>query len=82
MARRRQGFQPNRAGIGQILKTDPGIIAAVTTAAEELAARAPGATVDTYTTDRFVAAIVVDGESQAKDGTATKAAGELGLRLS
>lgn len=81
MARKR-GFVANRAGIGVILKTDPGIVAAVTAAAEQMAAQDPTLALDTYTTDRFVAAVVVDGESQAKHGTATKAAGAAGLGLS
>jgi len=37
--------------------------------------------VDTFTTDRAVRAVMVDGAAQAKDGAATKAAGELGLDL-
>lgn len=82
MARRRQGFVANRAGIGAILKADPGIVAAVSAAAEAMAAQDPKLGTDSYTTDRFVAAVVVDGESQAKHGTATKAAGALGLGLS
>jgi hypothetical protein len=78
---RKQGFVANRAGIGNIAKTDPGIIAAVTELTDKLAERS-GGQVETYVTDRFMAAVVVDGESQAKDGAATKAAGALGLRLS
>lgn len=79
---RKHGFVANRAGIGLILQNDPGIIAAVTAAAEEMAAQDQRLAVDVYTTDRFVAAIVVDGESQAKHGSATKAAGAVGLGLS
>lgn len=81
MARRKQGFVANRAGIGRIMKTDPGIQAALDAIADPLAAKA-GGTVEAYTTDRAVRAVVVGAESQAKDGAATKAAGEMGLRLS
>jgi hypothetical protein len=78
---RKQGFVANRAGIGNILKQDLGIQAALDALAEPMAQKA-GGHVDAYTTDRAVRAVVVDGESQAKDGAATKAAGALGLRLS
>lgn len=81
MARRRQGFVANRAAIGRILKTDPGIAAALDAVAEPMAEQA-GGTVDAYTTDRAVRAVMVGGESQAKDGALTKAAGGLGLGLS
>jgi len=81
MARRRQGFVPNRAAIGRILKTDAGIQAALDGIAAPLADNA-GGTVDAYTTDRAVRAVMVDGQAQAKDGALTKAAGSLGLGLS
>ncbi len=77
---RKQGFVRNARAVGRILKTDPGIQAALDAIAEPLAAKA-GGTVDTYTTDRAVRAVMVDGQAQAKDGAATKAAGEMGLRL-
>lgn len=78
---RRKGFVANRAAIGRILKTDPGIQAALDSIAEPLAEKA-GGTVDSYTTDRAVRAVMVDGQAQAKDGALTKAAGGLGLGLS
>lgn len=81
MMARKRGFVANRAGIGRILKTDPGLIGAVNGAADAMAAQDGRLTVDTYVTDRFVAAIVVDGAAQAKDGAATKAAGAAGRRL-
>ncbi len=79
MARKR-GFVANRAAIGRILKTDPGIAAALDAVATPLAEKA-GGTVDAYTTDRAVRSVVVDGQAQAKDGAATKAAGGMGLTL-
>lgn len=81
MARRRQGFVANRKAIGRILKNDPGIQAALEAIAGPIAAQA-GGEVDSYTTDRAVRAVIVDGAAQAKDGVATKAAAQLGLGLS
>lgn len=81
MARRRQGFVRNSRAVGRILKTDPGIQGALDAVAGPLAEKA-GGSVDAYTTDRAVRAVMVDGEAQAKDGAATKAAGALGLGLS
>lgn len=81
MARRKQGFVANRAGIGRIMKNDPGIQAALDAIADPLAEKA-GGKVEAFTTDRAVRAVVVDAADQAKDGVATKAAGEMGLRLS
>lgn len=81
MARRRQGFVANRKAIGDILKKDAGIQAALEAIAGPIAEKAGGA-VDAYTTDRAVRTVMVDGAAQAKDGVATKAAGELGLGLS
>ena len=80
MARCKQGFVRNKAVVGRILKNDPGIQSALDAIANPMAAKA-GGTVDSYTTDRAVRAVMVDGNAQAKDGAATKAAGELGLEL-
>lgn len=80
MARRKEGFVRNKAAVGRILKKDPGIQAALDAIANPLADKA-GGTVKSYTTDRAVRTVMVDGEAQAKDGAATKAAGELGLGL-
>lgn len=80
MARRREGFVRNKAVVGRILKQDSGIQAALDAVVAPLAAKA-GGTIDAYTTDRAVRTVMVDGAAQAKDGAATKAAGELGLGL-
>lgn len=80
MARRKEGFVRNKAAVGRILKNDPGIQAALDAIANPLADKA-GGTVKSYTTDRAVRTVMVDGAAQAKDGVATKAAGELGLGL-
>ena len=40
-----------------------------------------GGRVDDYTTDRAVSALIVDAADQARDGAATKAAGEQGWEI-
>lgn len=80
MVRSRGKFVMNKAAIGRIAKRDPGIKAAIHDLAERGATKA-GGHVEDYTTDRAVSAIVVGAEDQAANGAATKAAGELGLRL-
>ena len=77
----RPGFHMDRKAIGRIAKRDPGIKAKIAELASEGAEKA-GGHVESYTTDRAVSAIVVGEEDQAANGSATKAAGELGLRLS
>lgn len=63
-----------------VLHNDPGLQKAIKGIAEAGAAKA-GGHVEEYHTDRYVAAIVVGAEDQAKHGSATKAAGELGLPI-
>lgn len=77
----RPGFHMDKAAIGRIAKRDPGIKAAIAELAEDGAAKA-GGHAEHYVTDRSASAIVVGAEDQAANGSATKAAGELGLRLS
>jgi hypothetical protein len=77
----RPGFHMDKRAIGRIAKHDPGIKAKLEELATEAADKA-GGHVENYTTDRAVSAIVVGAEDQAAHGTATKAAGESGLRLS
>lgn len=70
-------FRLNHAAVGEFLKHDPDLAAAVDAAAEKVAARAgPSAVVavDHYTTDRHVAGVVVAAHAQARDGVATRAA--------
>lgn len=73
------GFKRNGKAIARILHNDPGGQAAVRAAAKQIASQIPGATIDEYHTDRFVAGVVVDAAAQAKDGVATRAAGAAGL---
>lgn len=77
----RPGFHMDKAAIGRIMKNDKGIKARIAEIAEKAADKA-GGHVETYVTDRSVAAVVVGAEDQAANGSATKAAGELGLKLS
>ncbi|WP_319456870.1 MULTISPECIES: hypothetical protein [unclassified Mycobacterium] len=78
MARRRkEGFVADRKAIGRIARRDPGLKKVIHDTAAAGAERA-GGHVEDYTTDRVVSAVVVGAEDQAKDGVATKAAGELG----
>lgn len=63
-----------------VLHNDKGVQAAIRAIATEGAHKA-GGHVEEYHTDRFVAAIVVGEQDQAEHGSATKAAGELGLRI-
>ncbi|ORA24892.1 hypothetical protein [Mycobacterium aquaticum] len=74
---RKEGFVADRKAIGRIMKNDPGLKAFIHGIAEKGASRA-GGHVEDYTTDRTVSAVVVGAEDQAKNGAATKAAGELG----
>lgn len=79
---KKAGFVADRAAIGRIAKTDPGIKAAVHALAERGAASTDGATVEDYVTDRSASAIVVRAEDQVADGAATKALGAIGGTLS
>ena len=78
---RRAGFIPNKKVIGEILRSDPGIGAALDAIADPAAER-DGVEVRSYVTDRQVRSIEVDGVAQVKDGAATKALGDQGLTLS
>jgi hypothetical protein len=73
-------FILNKRWGAHVLHNDPGLKRAVKEIAEE-GARKAGGHVEEYHTDRYVAAIVVGAEDQAEHGAATKAAGELGLRI-
>lgn len=77
----RGGFKGNRRVIGEILKSDPGVGAALDAIADPVAARA-GGRVRKYVTDRQVRSVEVDAADQAINGSATKALGEQGLTLS
>ena len=71
-------FILNKRWGAHILHNDPGVKKAIKGIATEGAHKA-GGHVETYNTDRFVAAIVVGEEDQAKHGSATRAVGQLGL---
>lgn len=76
-------FTLDKAAVGDIMKHDPGLIAAIDAAAAQLLPDAgPNATIDYYTTDRHVAGITVPAIDQAKHGHLTKALGINGKRLS
>lgn len=79
MADMRPGFHMDKEAIGRIAKTDAGIKARLEKEATE-AARKAGGHVETYVTDRSVAAVVVEAEEQAARGVGTRALGESGLR--
>ncbi|BAX98860.1 hypothetical protein MSTE_03560 [Mycobacteroides stephanolepidis] len=77
----RQGkFRLNKKTIAYIAKNDKGLGKALDAVANAAAADA-GATVEEYITDRQVRGIVGSKEDQAKNGSASKAFGRLGLRL-
>lgn len=76
MARRKQGFVRNHKAIGRILRSKA--VADFVHAVAAQGAERAGGWVEDYITDRRVSAVVVHAEDQAKDGAATKAAGELG----
>lgn len=71
-----------KAVIANMAKNHPGIKAAVQAVAKRVLAAAPGAHLVEYTTDRYVNAIQVPADEQAKHGVATKAFGANGLALS
>jgi len=73
------GFKRNAKTVEKILKNDPRLKAAVRAAAERVAAQIPGARIEEYETDRYVAGVVVPADAQARDGVATRAAGNAGL---
>jgi hypothetical protein len=84
-------FRLNRAGIREVLKSDP-VRELVDTAAAEVAAAVRGqlpsgaeVRVDSYTTDRAAASIVIADVRgmawQARDGVLTRAAGSAGLEV-
>ena len=74
---RRKGFQTNRKVIGDILKNDPGVVAALRSIGDDAKNRAGGdAELREYTTDRHVVSLEVDAEEQAIDGVGTRAVNE------
>lgn len=76
----KQGFKRNAKTVGNILKNDPKLKAAVRAAAEKVAKNiGDEATIIEYETDRYVAGVQVGADRQAKDGVATRAAGAVGL---
>lgn len=75
-------FVLDTAVVSQIMKTDPGLIAAVDAAAVQVLPDAgPNAKVHYYTTDRHVAGITVPAIDQAKHGHLTKALGINGVPI-
>lgn len=84
-------FRLDRAGIREILKSDP-VREAIDAKADEIAAavraQLPGdaeVRVDSYTTDRAAASVVIADVRgmawQARDGVLTRAAGSVGLEV-
>lgn len=78
------GFKRNAKTIAKILHNDPGGQAAVRAAQQRVFDALPEdvkaeAFMVEYHTDRFVGGVVVPADSQAKDGAATRAAGQAGL---
>lgn len=73
----RPGFRRNSKAIANILHNDPGGQAAVDQAASQIldATGDPEAFLsDPYHTDRYVRAVMVPADNQAKHGTGTRAA--------
>lgn len=69
-------FVLDTAVVGQIMKSDPGLTAAVDAAAATVHTNAGvGASIHYYTTDRHVAGITVEAADQALHGKLTRAAG-------
>lgn len=73
----KQGFVRDAKAIGDILKTDPGIAAAL----DEEAAKLSGKSTKRFTTDRQIVVVLFDAEDQAVNGVATKALGRRGRTL-
>lgn len=71
-----------KAAIANMAKNHKGIQAAVRAVGQAALANAPGAHLVEYTTDRFVCALQVPADEQAKNGTATKAFGAIGKTIS
>jgi hypothetical protein len=75
----KKGFTRNAKVIGGILHNDPGGQAAVDAAAEEIYSKMSAAEQEDafisepYHTDRYVRAVVVPADEQAKHGTGTRA---------
>lgn len=73
----KKGFVRNPRAIANILHNDPGGQAAVDAAAERVLAETgddESFVSDPYHTDRYVRAVMVPADKQAKYGTATQAA--------
>lgn len=75
------GFKRDSKVIAQILKHDPGLLAALRAAAEGIAKDAGGEVVE-YVTDRAVFGVKVPAHEQAIHGSVTKAVGARGGTLS
>lgn len=73
-------FELDHKGLAELLKSGQ-FAPAVDELARSVAAKIPGASVETYTTDRNAAAVYVPGgaEMQARDGVITRAAAASGL---
>lgn len=77
----KQGFKRDYKVVSQILRSDPGLLAALKAAAEEIAKDAGGEVVE-YETDRAVFGVQVEAHEQAINGSLTKAVGKRGKTLS
>jgi hypothetical protein len=79
----KKGYTRDAAAIGNILKNDPGGRAAVDAAAQQVLNAMPPAEregaflTEGYITDRYVRAVKVPKDMQAKHGTGTRAAGKV-----
>lgn len=75
----KQGFTRDARAFANILHNDPGAMAAVDAGVEEIygnlseAEKADAFISEPYHTDRYVRALVVPADEQAKHGTATRA---------
>lgn len=75
------GFKRNPKTVAKILKThDGGKRAAVQRMFDSLPPEVQAeARIEVYTTDREVVALIVPADAQAREGVATRAAGQSGL---
>jgi hypothetical protein len=72
-----KGVKLNYAAIGKILKSEPGLIAALKAEAEAMASDS-GGEVEQYETDRAAFQVSVPAHEQAINGKLTKALGRRG----
>lgn len=77
----RQTVRLNRRAIAALLKSDAFAQLANDAAARVAANIGDSAQVETYTTDRGAAAVLVPAEDQARDGALTRAAAAVGLEV-